>query len=190
MEIPKFIIDCSQLTLKQILFIYEIPIFFVCTNRVGEYFLVYCSDIDELEYSIVPATSDVLLKMLDNKIAMYQIFESSAKKWRVKITDLNMPEVAHFVKCFEDDDLPKKDAMYGSLDDCVKPFFEELKKEKLQRGFVKSFKSSCLESEMAKQPVAIIVIGADISKWKRTNHKVCKYTIDRRFDYIMEDAYA
>lgn len=164
MTIPKFIVDDSPLTLKQILFIYEIPIFFVCTNCAGEYFLVYCSDIDELEYSIVQTSSNLLLKMLDNKIAMSQIFLLASQKWRVYAKDFNNPTIAECVQTYNKDDLPKKDALYGNVDNCVEEFYEQLKKDAsssfTQASIIKTFFTNCIEKT---------VQGYIYSDWENTS---------------------
>lgn len=143
MEIPDFIIDGLRLKLKQVLFFYEIAVFFVCNNKKGELFLIYCSDIDNWDYSIVCVNQKKLIEMLDNKISIDEIFISAQRKWKVTVDDFDVPTEAIRVNSFSENMLPKKDAFFGKLDDDIRVFLDELRKgvdwEPQKNFFAKNF---------------------------------------------------
>lgn len=62
LKFPKIEIEKEALNPIQVLFSYEIPILFVCMNNSNELFLVYCCDIDELQYSIVQVDKKSLIQ--------------------------------------------------------------------------------------------------------------------------------
>ena len=192
MEIPKFILDGSLLTLKQHLFIYQIPIFFVCNDKDNNYFLVYCNDIDEMEYSIVQVTCELLVKMFDNQMSMDEIFKSATKKWRAKVLDI-AGTCAVRVDKFSEDDMPNKGAKYGQIDDCVKQFYEEIKKELSNHLFVKKFTSSFTQTTNRKHTLLKILIKNPESRKQDGNivyQRIAQLTINYKISYSVEGIYA
>lgn len=127
MIFPNFIIDEKHLTPKQVLFFYEIPVLFVCNNDIGEFFLAYCADIDELQYSIAKVEKQSLIQMLDNEISMDSLFKKASKKWNANVILFDQACTAESIECFEEDNLPKKGAIYGSLDPEVEKFLHQIK---------------------------------------------------------------
>ncbi len=131
MEIPNFIVDGVNLKLERILFFYEIPVFFVCNNGKKDLYLVYCSDIDELQYSIISISCNELIDVLDNKTPLDKVFHNSPRKFKVCVEDYSRPvtilETDEYVK----DELPKEGAFYGKLDSEVKKYLEQLRTRSL-----------------------------------------------------------
>lgn len=116
MIFPKLEIEKEELNPIQVLFSYEIPILFVCKNNSNELFLVYCCDIDELKYSIVQVEKKSLIQMLQNQVAMDSLFISATKKWSANVELFDEVCTAQLIDSFDEDALPKKNAMYGKCD--------------------------------------------------------------------------
>lgn len=183
METPSFIINGFRLSTKQVLFFYEIAVFFVCNDDLGKLYLAYCSDIDELRYSIVPVTRDNLIKMLDNEISMEGIFSSAPQKWKANIEDFDLPAMALGVAEFDKNDMPKKDAKYGKLDASVQEFLDKLKAE-IQPVSVKAFSSrTFFEAYIEKSGSYIIE-----TDWvKPISRRIYKQKKSNRILYNRED---
>lgn len=116
LKFPKIEIEKEALNPIQVLFSYEIPILFVCMNNSNELFLVYCCDIDELQYSIVQVDKKSLIQMLESQVAMDSLFINANKKWRANVELFDKVCTAQLIESFEEDALPKKNAVYGKCD--------------------------------------------------------------------------
>lgn len=116
LKYPKLKIEKEEINPIQVLFCYEIPILFVCMNNSNELFLVYCCDIDDLQYSIVQVDKNSLIQMLENQVAMDSLFISANKKWRANVELFDKVCTAQLIDSFEEDALPKKNAVYGRCD--------------------------------------------------------------------------
>lgn len=131
MEIPNFIVDGVNLKLERILFFYEIPVFFVCNNGQEDLYLVYCNDIDELRYSIIPISCNKLIDVLDNKTPLDKIFHDSPRKFKVCVEDYSRPVTTLEIDEYAKDELPKEGAFYGKLNSEVKNYLEQLRTRSL-----------------------------------------------------------
>lgn len=129
MIFPKIQVGDNVLKPKQVLFFYETPILFVCENIKKELFLVYCSDIDELQYTIALIEKKSLIEMLENFVSMDCLFISASGKWIADVVSFKEICYARNVDSFDVDSLPKKDAKYGALDESVQSFLQQLKEE-------------------------------------------------------------
>lgn len=116
LKFPKLEIEKEKLNPIKVLFSYEIPILVVCKNNLNELFLVYCCDIDELQYSIVQVEKKSLIQMLENQVTMDSLFISANKKWSANVELFDEVCTAQLIDSFEEDALPKKNAVYGRCD--------------------------------------------------------------------------
>ena len=126
MDVPKIRIAEKLLDVKKVLFSYEIPILFVCSIADESYFLVYCSDIDELTYSIARTSLRKIVSMLKNEIAMSVLFDESNEKYKLEVDNFTVSCEAQPVCCFNEFDTPRKDAMYGKLTESVNEYLNEI----------------------------------------------------------------
>ncbi|MCQ2088379.1 MAG: hypothetical protein MJZ37_10020 [Bacilli bacterium] len=131
LKYPKLKIEKEEINPIQVLFFYEIPILFVCMNNSKELFLVYCCDIDDLQYSIAQVDKNSLIQMLENQVAMDSLFISANKKWRANVELFDKVCTAQLIDSFEEDALPKKNAVYGR---CDLNLLKKLKTECVRNG--------------------------------------------------------
>lgn len=82
-----FKIENYNLYLEQVLVDYmDIPILFLCKDN-KQYFLILCSDFDELNYIVVKLTTDDIYKLLHGDIPMRDVFLKQENYWDVKSGD-------------------------------------------------------------------------------------------------------
>lgn len=126
MNVPKISVVGKLLDVRKVLFSYEIPILFICSTADESYFLVYCSDIDELIYSIAQTSLEKIISMLKNEIAMNVLFDESNEKYKLEVDDFAVSCEARSVNCFGEYETPKKGAMYGELTKSVQEYLNEI----------------------------------------------------------------
>ena len=78
-----FRIESIELYLEQVLVDYmDIPIFFLCKGE-GNYYLVLCTDIDELNYIIVKLSMNDVYKLLHGEGSIRNIILKQDEYWNV-----------------------------------------------------------------------------------------------------------
>ena len=78
-----FRIEGIELYLEQVLVDYmDIPIFFLCKGE-GNYYLVLCTDIDELNYIIVKLSMNDVYKLLHGEGSIRNIILKQDEYWNV-----------------------------------------------------------------------------------------------------------
>ncbi|WP_251207532.1 hypothetical protein [Acetatifactor aquisgranensis] len=78
-----FNIEGNKLYLEQALVDYnDIPIFFVCKDD-ETYYVVLCSDIEELSYIVVNLSELELYNLLHGKLSMREVFTKQPKYWEI-----------------------------------------------------------------------------------------------------------
>ena len=79
-----FTIEGEELYLDKVLVDYhDIPIFFICIGARG-YYVVLCTNMEELSYIIVKPSLSELNNMLHGKITMREIFAKQLQYWEVR----------------------------------------------------------------------------------------------------------
>jgi len=125
--------DIGDLYLHKVLLQIDIPpLLFVCTDSNGKYYLGECIDSYEFpyQYLIVPTTPDILIKMLNNKIAMYDAFRMSSDKIAFKVREAE--ELRNDIVCLLqiddvlDEDLPSKEAFFEIDTGDIKNYLSKL----------------------------------------------------------------
>jgi len=142
-----FCVENKNLYLEQVLVDYMgVPIFFLCKNE-KQYYVVLCTDMDELNYIIVKATSIKIYDLLHGKLPMRDIFLNQKEYWEV-ISGEEMSSdlvVRHKIKQMNPSLLPETNA-------CFKILTEEL------RAFVQKFDNEFLSTEYIKMSEGTITL--------------------------------
>ena len=126
-----FRIENIELYLEQVLVDYmDIPIFFLCKGE-GDYYLVLCTDIDELNYIVVKLSMSDVYKLLHSEESILNIILKQEEYWNVisgeeisldKVEKLSIPELDVSL-------LPKEDTYFEivstKLENYVKKFDTE-----------------------------------------------------------------
>lgn len=113
-----FILDNENIYLDKVLVSFnDIPILFVCRDSSKNYYLVLCSNLEELEYIIVQQSLKNLWSMLTKNITMRTAFLSCESFWFVKSGNtIEEDECAIIPKSKMDlDALPFENAMYETI---------------------------------------------------------------------------
>lgn len=126
-----FRIENIELYLEQVLVDYmDIPIFFLCRGE-GNYYLVLCIDIDELNYIIVRSSMDNVYELLHGKESIRNAILKQKEYWNVisgKEIPLDKVEKLSISK-LNSSLLPKKDVYFKivstKLENYVKKFDTE-----------------------------------------------------------------
>lgn len=115
-----FIINGNELYLdKNLVSFNDIPIFFVCKDSNGEYYLALCSNIDEFNYLVFEIEFGVLYKMLKQQISMRDALTTSHLIWNVQ-SGFDVSEdvvIKTSLNDIDKDVLPLKDALYEPVTD-------------------------------------------------------------------------
>lgn len=115
-----FVIEHNRLFMdKGLVYYNEAPIFFVCFDSDGKYYLALCSDLDDLEYIVVEISKKTLCEMLTQKITMRQALLSNRTFWSIKAADevdddiVERKDISE-INC---DGLPLENAYYQTIND-------------------------------------------------------------------------
>lgn len=105
----------------------DIPIFFVCKDKVGYRYIVQCIDTEELSYYIAQVLDKNLAAMLDGKISIYELMVEANGKWEIVYGGTNGSDSVKNIENFEKDSLPKEDVYFTLLNPNINNFKERLK---------------------------------------------------------------
>ena len=126
-----FRIENIELYLEQVLVDYiGIPIFFLCKDE-GEYYLVLCTDIDELNYIIVKLSMNDVYELLHGKESIRNTILKQKEYWNViSGEEISLDKVEKLSVSELDVDLLPKENIYfeivsAKLEDYVKKFDTE-----------------------------------------------------------------
>lgn len=122
-----FYIEGNKLYLEQVLVDYnDVPIFFVCKDSVA-YYIVLCSDIEELSYIVVSLSEVELYNLLHGKLSMREVFTRQQKYWEV-MSGEEIETDTVICKPIEEMDcsvLPQEEAYFEILTDGVSSYVKE-----------------------------------------------------------------
>lgn len=83
-----FFINGNTLFLDKVLVSFnDTPIFFVCCDNSNNYYIVLCTDVEDLEYIIAESSLHSLYQMLSKKVEMRALFTEASHFWRIKAGD-------------------------------------------------------------------------------------------------------
>ena len=132
-----FLINNNPLFLDKVLVSFnDIPIFFVCCDSSNNYYIVLCTDVEDLEYIIIESSLHSLYQMLSKKVEMRRPFTKASHFWSVKAGDsMESDEMQHIEgKQMDQNNLPYPNA-----------FYEARTKEDI--AYVKQIEAACLEKD-------------------------------------------
>ena len=83
-----FKINSKELTLVEVLVDYNgIPVFFICKDETGGYYVALCTDIDNDKYIVVKTTIGKIYNLLTKKMTMREIITSESEYWDISAMD-------------------------------------------------------------------------------------------------------
>ena len=126
-----FRIEGIELYLEQVLVDYmDIPIFFLCKGE-GDYYLVLCTDIDELNYIIVKLSMSDVYKLLHSEESILNIILKQEGYWNVisgKEIPLDKVEKLSTLK-LDVSLLPKEDVYFEIVTEKLKNYVKKFDME-------------------------------------------------------------
>lgn len=140
-----FILDNKELLLDKVLISFnDTPIFFICRNGKS-YYVVLCSNLENLEYIIVEQTVSNIWKMLTQKISMKELIISCSTFWKVIAGDTFMEDSVELISMEKIDEsvLPIENAMFETLCDEDDKYVEQITSEYLNQINFNSFNIIC-----------------------------------------------
>lgn len=174
-----FCIEGNELYLEQVLVDHnDIPIFFVCKDTMA-YYVVLCSDIEELSYIVIePSTLD-LYRLLHGMLSMREVFTKQKNYWEI-ISGETIESDVVLCKPIQEIDhsvLPEEGACFEILTDEVSSYVERFDAGFLlkERAFVKLYEGQL------KQKIAAGLSNKDIE------HEGSMYDIIRSSVAIVEE---
>lgn len=105
----------------------DIPIFFVCKDKMGYRYTVQCIDTEELSYYIARVLDKNLVAMLEGEISISKLMVDANEKWKVESGDTIESDSVKDIENFEKDSLPKEDAYFTLSNPEINNFKERLK---------------------------------------------------------------
>lgn len=115
-----FIIEDNELYLDKVLVSFNrTPIFFTCQDNYNNYYLVLCSDIDNLEYIVEKQSLKNLENMLQGKISMHSILLDCDYFWLIKSGESISEDIVKkkIISKIDTGVLPEKNALLINEDD-------------------------------------------------------------------------
>ena len=109
-EMPTFKILKYPVKMETILFFYEWPIFGLCKSPRDQYYLAYSYTPENAAWILAQVSRTTIVDMFNNKVSMYDVMQNAKEKWIGEEDEL-FQKVDHF----SDNELPKKNAMYGHI---------------------------------------------------------------------------
>ena len=105
----------------------DIPVLFICKSNKN-YYLALCFDVFDEKYIVIQVKRSLLLKMLDQKITMREIFHTVDSFWEIVYGETPEQDLVK-EKAINDIDesvLPIEGEVYEVFDDDVKEYQEQL----------------------------------------------------------------
>lgn len=136
-KIKCFAINGIELFLEVVLIEYDsIPMLFLCKAN-KEYYLVLCTDTENLSYIIINPKVEDIIKMLEGKMAMKDIFSAQEHFWDVESGEEISDDNVTLKKITEIDEtvLPFEGEVYEIISDEVREYLMKLKKRNYQESY-------------------------------------------------------
>ncbi len=125
-----FIIEHQELYLDCVLIEFNgTPLFFVCKNEKGIYYIVLCYDIDTLSYYVAECRdSMVVADMIKGKVAMVDVFINALSIWDISTGESIEDDIVYKIKfeALRTDCLPNNNAYYEIIDSSVKDYVKSI----------------------------------------------------------------
>lgn len=127
-----FVLNDNRLFLDKSLVLFNnTPIFFVCTDLGGKYYLVLCIDTSELKYIVVETSIRTLWQMLSQKITMRNALLSGTAFWSVEAGSSPEDDMVELkdISEIDCDILPSEDAYYQKISNDDAIYIDKIKTE-------------------------------------------------------------
>ncbi|MGP1434313.1 MAG: hypothetical protein ACTTKP_08555 [Catonella sp.] len=128
-----FRIDSVDLILSEVLVDFDgIPVYFICEDEKGQYYVVLSTDIDNDKYIIVKTDVDKLYNLLTGKLTMREIITSEQNFWEIEAAENVEHDVCVNKEMSEVDTdiLPYTDSYFDIVTKEQKEYLEKIKKMK------------------------------------------------------------
>ena len=105
----------------------DIPVFFICKSNKN-YYLALCFDVFDEKYIVIQVKRSLLLKMLDQKITMREIFHTVDSFWEIVYGETPEQDLVKEkdINDIDESVLPIEGEVYEVFDDDVKEYQEQL----------------------------------------------------------------
>ena len=176
---PRIKVEGVELKVEKDLFGYDnVAILFVAKGKQGRRYLVYCSDMDMLDYSIASVGPAQIVNILKNVWSAGSVMLCAKRKYRVTLSGFSEPHeaipVSHpgMTPTFLDSEVPKVDGMYGDLNDEVREYlgklileYEKARKRHEYRSIIQRF---AFDEEELLRTIRVDTLPVTIEKtpWK------------------------
>ena len=126
-----FKINSKELYLEKVLVTHnDIPMYFICTDDMLNYYVVLFTDIDEDRYIITKTNINKIIELFKRKITMKDLIISTytEKYWEIIASDdINKDIIREKdIKEISVEDLPDEDSYFNLSEKSNKEFFNEL----------------------------------------------------------------
>lgn len=124
-----FTIDSNKLFLEKNLVDYNgVPVFFICKDSIGRYYIVLCIDIEEEKYLIAATTVHKLVELLRQKMTMRDLILKGENFWEVTAGDTLEEDccVQKDVESINMEDLPYENSYFKVITKEHEYFLNEL----------------------------------------------------------------
>lgn len=158
-----FILDNKELYLDKVLVCFnDTPIFFVCIDLNGHFYLVLCTDIDDLQYVIVNVSKKNLWKMLTKNITMREALLDCKSFWSVKTGEEISSDIVEFknIADIDYDVLPVDGAMYEEINEDDSIYVDRITSEYLKEVTFDSLEYIKDLSEVSFEMIGSFIEGA------------------------------
>lgn len=149
-----FRIGNTELFVDEELVEFDIPIFFICTDKYDHKYAVLCVDSNELIYVVCKTELDDLIAVLTSKVTLYDFFVKCQEKWRVYTGDDYSEDKVEQVGSLQDDELPVKDTYFELSNTKIAAYIERLNREKKSLSwsiiFNETFLRYCLDQRRSE----------------------------------------
>lgn len=102
-----FKINGMSLYVDEYLVDFDIPIFYICKNDIGEKFSVVCVNSHSMEYLVSATTNDDILKMLKSEMLLRDFVLKAKKNWYIKSGDSIEEDQVEQISTIPEEFLPK-----------------------------------------------------------------------------------
>ncbi|MDE6566487.1 MAG: hypothetical protein K2K70_02000 [Lachnospiraceae bacterium] len=165
-----FIIETKEIYLEEVLVEYmDVPVFFLCKDS-DDYYVSLCTDMEELNYIVVPASVDDIYRLLNGKNSMRNVILDQSEYWKVysgseiiddKVYKCKMDEI-------DKDVLPDEDACFEILTAEHRKYTEQFNENYLKSGW------NCFPCEVNIDANEILYSGFEhLEQYRNLFNQIC-----------------
>lgn len=101
-----------------------LPIFYICNDESGCFYIALCYDMDELKYIVAPVSRENICEMLTAKITMRDFMKTAACFYEIKVGNTVEEDVVEerTIDKIDEAILPSEDAYFEAINEKLKEF--------------------------------------------------------------------